>query len=96
MNANLRCETKPCDYHVSVVGVKGLFDERKLVRSQLLLTVDELGKLGKRGFSNKSSVTRVMCDGRCCQDGKCVSTHLSNLVNMQMNALTAHGLSQRL
>lgn len=69
------------DYHVSVVGVKGLIDERKRVRSQLLLTVDELGKLGKIGFSNKTSVTRVMCDtsynGRCCQDStliKCLNT----------------------
>lgn len=61
INMNIRCKTKnQSSYHISVVGVEGLIDERELIRSQPLLTIDQLGKLGKRGFSNKTSVSSVM------------------------------------
>lgn len=38
-------------YHVSVVGVEGLIDERELIRTQPLLIIDQLGKL--EGKSSK-------------------------------------------
>lgn len=62
-------------YHVSVVGVEGLIDERKLVRSKLLLTVDQLGKLGKIGFSNKACVTSVSKVGRYKVVGRTENLH---------------------
>lgn len=90
---------------MSVVGVEGLIDERKLVRSQLLLTVDQLGKLGKIGFSDKACVTSVMLHreskiaeatlaAQCTHHS--VYTRLCLLLHMHKKVLTAHGLSQRL
>lgn len=44
-------------YHVSVVGVEGLIDQRERIRTQPLLIIDELGKLVERRKVNSSTQT---------------------------------------